>query len=448
MEFTNLDIIVVAVYFLLLIVIGYLAARKQNEEKFLISERKLGVWSGIATINATKTGSILMTFTAVIYLFGFSAIWLFFGAGIGYLIFIPFSKKIHLDSNERFYTLADYFSQRYGKRTALFASLLSAFYAIGLLAINLIAATKIFAFFSGISYGTSAIIISTTILIYLLFAGFNAVVKTDVLQYLAITSILLLFLILLIHGIEIPKKEFTLFSAGAKNIFGFLLTGILIPFFSPDLWQRVYAFKRKKDLKKSILCSVAIYVIFGIVLAFLALSIKTALPNLEPDIALVEGLAHLLPPGFAGLAVIMLLGAMMSSIDTYAYTGASVVIQDFLKKISKQETVLKIRWATFIIIFLTTALILVFRDLLWVTFIVFAVSMILGILAIATWIKPSIKKKTLNWAFSVAIVLAIVFISKDLSAQNLTPVIMIKTILGTIIGLLIGSFVSSGNNKS
>ena len=83
------------IYLLILIAIGYYSSRKQSDESFLISERKLGILSGIATINATKTGAILLVFTALLYLYGFSAMWYFIGVILGFLIFLPFSNILY-----------------------------------------------------------------------------------------------------------------------------------------------------------------------------------------------------------------------------------------------------------------------------------------------------------------------------------------------------------------
>ena len=101
----------------------------------------------MATINASKTGPILMIFVALVYLWGFSALWYFIGMVLGILLFIPFSLKLKENSKQRFYTLADYFKYNYGKKSAIFASLLSIFLMLGFLVINLMAGTKIFVFF-------------------------------------------------------------------------------------------------------------------------------------------------------------------------------------------------------------------------------------------------------------------------------------------------------------
>ena len=109
MNLTSLDFILIIVYFIILILIGYLSSRKQNEEDFLIAERKLSAISTMATINASKTGSILMIFVALVYVWGFAAIWYFIGTVVGMLVFIPFALKLKENSKQRFYTLADYF---------------------------------------------------------------------------------------------------------------------------------------------------------------------------------------------------------------------------------------------------------------------------------------------------------------------------------------------------
>ena len=68
------DLLLILAYFAILVTIGYLSSRRQSDEDFLIAERKLGAWSTMATVNASKTGSIIMIFVAMVYLWGFSAI--------------------------------------------------------------------------------------------------------------------------------------------------------------------------------------------------------------------------------------------------------------------------------------------------------------------------------------------------------------------------------------
>lgn len=442
MALVTLDYFVIILYFLILITIGYFTSRKQSSESFLISERKLGFLSGIATINATKTGAILLVFTALLYLYGFSAMWYFIGIVLGYLVFLPFAAMLYKKSGSQYYTLSDYFFHNYGKKASFFASLITLIIMIGFLIINLIAASKVFEFFTGLSFSLSAILVAGIILVYLLMGGFKAVVKTDILQYIAILFILVTFSVILSQGVSIPTSEWNLFGAGATNIIGFLLIGLLFPFASPDLWQRVYAFPNKTILKKSIFGSIVVFLIAAFVLTIVGLLVKVQLPNLDPDIALIHGFSQLLPIGLSGLAIVVFFAAFMSSIDTYVYTASSTLVQDFFRKLSKSGTVRMIRLAIFGFVVLGTSIAILLADLIQASFIFAAFVVVLAIPTIATWIKPKIKRTTLNTSFLVGITILILFIALDLIKDNLTPSIVIKGIGGSLLGLVLGSVIS------
>src|SRR3990167_3675991 len=108
---SSLDLFLIFVYFFILLVIGWKYSKRQSQEDFLIAERKLGAFSSMMTINASKTGSILMIFVALVYLCCFSAMWYFVGVVIGALLFIPFALRLR-ERSERYYTLADYFRHK------------------------------------------------------------------------------------------------------------------------------------------------------------------------------------------------------------------------------------------------------------------------------------------------------------------------------------------------
>jgi len=92
-QLLTIDYVLIAIYFLVLLYIGYKVSRKQKDEDYLIGERKISTFGTMATVNASKTGSILMIFVALVYLWGISAIWYFIGMMIGIFIFIPFAMN-------------------------------------------------------------------------------------------------------------------------------------------------------------------------------------------------------------------------------------------------------------------------------------------------------------------------------------------------------------------
>lgn len=438
---STLDLVLIFIYFVVLIGIGYFSSRKQKDESYLIAERKLGPWSTMATINASKTGSILMIFVALVYLWGFSALWYFIGMTLGVLLFLPFALKLKENSKQRFYTLADYFKYNYGKKSAIIASLITIFLMFGFLVLNLIAGTKIFIFFTGWAFWLCAIILIVIVLIYLLMGGFKAVIKTDVLQYVAMVIILALLALTLFKGSLIPISEWIFFKADIMTMAGFFIVGLLFPFAMPDMWQRVYSARDKKALKKGILTSAIVYVVFAFLLALVALTIKTQFPGLDPDLALIHGFGNLLPAGFLGLASILLFAAIMSSIDTYIFTGASSITQDFFDW-DKKTTVKYLKKVIFGLAIIGTIIAILLQNLIIGSYIFVASLVILSVTVIATWIKKDIKQRTLLWGLIVGLLGFFFYLVYSLLKGDIQPVIAIVALGFSIIGLVIGGIVS------
>jgi Na+/proline symporter len=438
---SSLDFILIGVYFVVLLVIGYFSSRRQKEEDFLIAERKLGTWSTMATINASKSGSILMIFVALTYLWGFAAIWYFIGVVFGTMLFIPFALRLKENSKKRFYTLADYFKFNYGKGPAAIASLISIFLMFGFLVLNLMAGTKLFVFFSGWSFWLCATIMMFVILAYLLMGGFKAVVKTDILQYIAMIFILVLLTIILFSGSLIPASEWSFFDVDVMTLVGFFVVGIIFPFASPDLWQRVYSSRGKKQLKRGMLLSVLFYAFMAFLLALVALTVKVKFPSVDPDLALIYGFANLLPVGLLGLGVILLFAAIMSSIDTYIFTAASSVVQDFFNW-DKEKIVRGMRKLIFVLAVVATLVSIWIQSLIIGSYIFVAAEVVLGAVVVASWIKRGIGSKTIMFGLVVGLIGFFGYLIMSLSKGSIEIGIVIITLIATLIGLGIGAVVS------
>lgn len=436
---STLDFVLIFAYFAVLLVIGYFSSRGQKEEDYLIAERNLGTWSTMATVNASKTGAILMGFVAMVYLWGFAAVWYFIGATVGMFAFIPFALKLKENSGKKFYTLADYFRYNYGRKSAIFASLLSIFMMFGFLVINLIAGTKLFMFFSGWSFLVCAVVMTLVVLGYLLMGGFRAVVKTDVLQYVAVVFILVMLFVLLFDGSMIPVSEWNLFAADIGTIVGFFIIGLLFPFAKPDLWQRVYSAKDKRSLRNGLLLSSVVYGVASFLLALIALTIKVQFPNIDPDLALIHGFASLLPSGLLGLSVVLLFAAVMSSLDTYIFTGASAVVQDFFDW-NKRKTVKNIRKVIFVFAICGALVSILIKSLVIGSYIFTASLVVLAVPVIATWVNKRIKQRTLLWSFFAGSIGLTLFLIKTIS--NVSPVIVIIALVSGLFGLVMGGIVS------
>jgi SSS family solute:Na+ symporter len=442
MNLTWLDFLLISIYFVALLVIGYLSARRQSDDDYLIAQRNLGPLSTMATINASKTGSILMVFVALVYVWGFSAIWYFIGTIVGMLVFIPFALCLKENSQERFYTLADYFKYNYGSQVAIFASVLTSFLMLGFLIVNLIAGTKIFVFFTGWPFWLCALIMMSIVLIYIFVGGYRAVVRTDMIQYVIIILLLAVLAIFLGGNSNIPVAEWNFLNMKLINVIGFFIVGIMIPFAMPDLWQRVYSAKDKKSYKRGSYISIVIYAIFSVLMAIVALTIKVKFPGIDPDIALIHGFNYLLPAGLLGFAVILLFAALMSTIDTNIFAASAILVQDFTNT-NKSQTVRLLKKVVLILGVLATGVAILVQGLMVSTYIFTAFILVLAIIVLSTWIKKSINPVSLIFAFIVGIVSVIgLLVYYFVFAGGIQPMIALQAIGSTILGLLLGGVYS------
>ncbi|HBA44498.1 TPA: hypothetical protein DEG21_00815 [Patescibacteria group bacterium] len=123
---TTLDYSLIIAYIIIVLMVGLSAGKKETKEEFLIAGRKLNFFTTAVTLFVNKVGAgILLTYSALVYLYGAGAIWFFIGAIFGYFVFYFFAKKIKKMADEKnFYTLADFFFDQKGKLAGFLVSLI------------------------------------------------------------------------------------------------------------------------------------------------------------------------------------------------------------------------------------------------------------------------------------------------------------------------------------
>ncbi len=419
------DYLIIAAYFLVILVVGALTGRKQEKEEFLISGRKLTSLQATTTIFSSRIGAaILLTYTALVYMYGMGALWYFVGSVFGLFVFYFFGLKVKkLADKEKFYTMPDYFFFLQGKFAGYLATIITIVIMFGWVVLNFTAGAKLISEYTPISYDFSAIIVGMVILLYLLAGGFDAVVKTDIIQTFGIFLLFVLMMFLLTTTNTKPDLVFMdLFNIPTMQLISFFLAGFFIPMASPELWQRVYAIKDKKHFKRSIFLSSLFYIMVGFILLLIGLVIRTDIPNIAPDTSLIVGFSRLLPVGLAGLSVVIIYSSVSSSADTYMFTASASVTQDFLEKtgFTKKENLRKtMRYSMVALMVLGIGMALILRDIVDATFFFVSLTMSLGLLVLVLWIAPKINRLSVNLSILfclVGVIIPAIFvgISEDL----------------------------------
>ncbi|MCK4921073.1 MAG: sodium:solute symporter family protein, partial [Bacteroidales bacterium] len=370
----TIDYIFIALYFIVILFVGLWTGRKQDKEDYLIADRKLKSLEATSTIFSSRIGAaILLTYTALVYIYGLGAYWYFIGSVFGLFVFYFFGKKVkQLGAKENFYTLSDFFFYLKGKTAGYLSAVVVVIIMFGWVVLNFTAGAKLVQEYTPISYDMSVILIGVIILLYLLAGGFKAVVRTDIIQTGGIFLLFVLMIYLLMTTEVKPNLAFAgLFEIPTSEIINFFIAGFFIPMASPELWQRIYAIESQKEYKKSLFLSSVFYFIIGFILLMIGMVIRTDIPDLSPDTALIVGFSKLLPAGLAGLSVVIIYSAISSSADTYMFTSASSVTQDFLERmglLKKEKLTITMRLILTILMILGIVMALILRDIVDTTF--------------------------------------------------------------------------------
>lgn len=388
------DLAFIAIYMAAVIFLGILSARKESSEEFLIAGRSLNTLSNTSTIVASKTGAgILLTFVALVYLYGISAMWFFAGACSGYIVFIFFAVRLkELSDKYEFYTLSDYFFHKHGQTAGFISAVLVLVVMLLALLLQLTGGAKILFSISGISYAHSLLIIGITILIYMLLGGFKAVVKTDIAQLLMMVILIIILGHIIGKGSLVSLIADSLSSGQSvplKSIISFFIIGILLPFFSAELWQRIYAAKDVNTVRKSLALSALVYFVIGFLLMTIGLNVSQQVRGIDPDLALIEGFTRLLPAGFLGLGLVLFFAAIMSSTDSYLFTNISILLQDFyarFKPLDQNVLVRMFRYTIAGLLLLSLILSIRLQSMVSITFISVAFGCIIGLVVVASWL--------------------------------------------------------------
>ena len=444
---TNVDYLLIAFYFLIILVVGVLTGRKQEREDYLIANRKMTSIQATSTIFSSRIGAaILLTYTALVYLYGLGALWYFIGAVFGLFVFYFFGKKIKkLADEQNFYTLPDFFFFLKGRFAGYLATLIVVIIMFGWVVLNFTAGAKLIAEYTPIGYEFSVIIVGVVILAYLVAGGFSAVVKTDIIQTVGIFLLFILMIYLLIVSETKPSLIFKdLFGLPVTELTSFFLAGFFIPMASPELWQRVYAIKDQKHFKRSLFLSSLFYLIIGFILMMIGLVIRIDLPGIEAGTSLIVGFSRLLPVGLAGLSVVIIYSAVSSSADTYLFTTAASVTQDFLEKsgmLRKERLFIMMRICMTVLMILGVTMALVLKDIVDTTFFFVSLTMSLGFLVLVIWIYPGINRHSVN--FSIFFCLIGVIVPAIIFGISTTLIIYAwgLCIIGLLAGIVVNYYV-------
>jgi Na+/proline symporter len=244
-----------------------------------------------------------------------------------YLAFLFLGPKIRTYLPEGS-TLNDFVKKRYGKKMFFLTFSVSIFYMVVHLIAELTAIALVAKEIAGIPMLFTALLVGLCVMIYTSYGGLKASMFTDLIQM----TLVIILLVVVGFGIysfiggpsEILSKAKnaapTLMSFKNKGGIEFGLTLMIAVFvanlFHQGYWQRIYASKDSKGLKKSLKISLVLAVPIMMMTGLLGV-VSVAYNHLEhPSTALFSLIYATFPLGLILIVFILALILVMSTVDT------------------------------------------------------------------------------------------------------------------------------------
>ncbi|GKV66577.1 MULTISPECIES: sodium:solute symporter family protein [Sporosarcina] len=351
-----LDWLVIILFFVVMIVIGFTSYNKISGSKdFFVAGGKLPWWlSGISHHVSGYSGAVFVAYAALAYTHGFSIyIWWALTITVAVITgaYLMAPRWARLRINYDIESPTEYLSLRYNLPTqqlmAWCGVLLKLFdvgakwAAIGIL-LNV---------FTGIPIIYGILVSGIVSLIYITIGGLWADVWTDFAQFIVqiVAGLVMFFVVMNMLGgpssltgiwAQLPQENSMLFREPYTVWYVFFYFFVVFLSYNGGTWNlatRYISAPSGKEAKKSGILSGVLYLIWPLFLFFPMWAAPLILPGLEDPSKLYGLLAQeLLPAGLVGLVLAGLFAATMSMTSSDANTISAVITRDILPVMNKK----------------------------------------------------------------------------------------------------------------
>jgi sodium/proline symporter len=350
-------IAVLVVYLLVLLIIGIWASRESKSMAgYYVAGKKLPSWVIAFSSNSTgESAWLLLGLTGMGYLVGIHALWIVLGEVLGVTlgwVFVALPFKEFTDRYDSI-TVPDYLEARFrdSRHVIRLVSVVIIFSMVmAYTAAQLTASGKAFSSFLGTSYAVGVLIGTAVILYYTTVGGFKAVAYNDLLNGVLM---FLGLLVLPIVGITAaggwtslmsslrtadpnllkPMGEFGWSMTGVVSAVSFL--GIGLAFLgAPQLLTRFISARSRGEIVQGSLLAVICIIVFDTGAVFAGMAGRSLFPGLADQETILPTMsAELFPAIFTGIFLVIVLAAIMSTVDSLLILASSAVVRDVVQKI-------------------------------------------------------------------------------------------------------------------
>ena len=361
----TLDIIIIVAYFVGMLVIGFVAGKKQKGfDDYFLGGKSMGALTiGCLWMAGWIGGSSVSGTASYGYSMGVTGIWYVLSITIGILIFgftmtVPVKKVSNKINN---ITIPDLMEARYDSKTRIVTTITVFLATIGFVSSQFVVGASALNVLTGWSLGKCYIVTATTITVYVALGGLLAVTYTDAIQMiLLLGGVVICGVPIAISTLKasgqtlataLPASYFKLGERGWENIISLGVSTSISFFTMSDSYTRCISAKSAKTAKRGALVAAGAVLIIAFSCTFLGMAAKAILPEeVTANNALASLIVNIFPSGLKALALVGILSAVMSTADISILIASTSVTKDIVMRYINPRFNEKRQW---------------FSDLLW-----------------------------------------------------------------------------------
>lgn len=444
----NVAQIVIIVALLAFVVVGLIVKKSKmvSYSDFTMNRGRLNWFTIAAGISMTFAGGAsILTTSSIGYTFKWYSLVDPIALILGIIIVLIFYKRYEKDTGT---TVSDLLSSNHKGLTILIGAVTS-FTFILIVAANFVSLSKLLSpYFPTVNPLLLTFIFSTLVFSYVFFGGFNSVTRTDILQYVLITILLVIpILIFVINHHDNLKANVITHNFEIMPVDYIIL--LSIPMFFTPLSQDINI--RIKSAKNSIhgRCGLIMGSIFysSIVISTAFVGIYLGNNNIvlsDPEQAVPLFFKNNFQQ-FGFLAIIAALAAIVSSLDSYILNSMTSISNDIIKPVTKSKIRVSktIRIAALITYVIAMAIALFFNKILFLT--------LTSLLIYISILMPIVVGKKLNLSgnglFIGSLINITIIIIIEVLSLRVSPKALLYPLFGCVVMVLV-SLIKFEKNES
>ena len=350
--------VAVLVAYLAMLVALALWSRRETKSLsgFFLAGKKLPYWVVAFSTNATgESGWLLLGLTGMGFTVGAQAYWVVVGEVIGialsWMLISVRLKRLSDETNS--ITLPDVISARFKDDKHILRSIAVVIILTMVCAYvtaQMVASGKALSSFIGMDYTTAVVVGAVIIIAYTFVGGYKAVAYTDVVQGVLMLAGLIIVPVVAISaagGWQSVTDNLAAQDPGLLSMWDITGSGIpgwiaLVSFMAiglpflgvPQLMVRFMSAKDEDELKKARILSVIVILLFDVGAVTAGMAGRALFPGLEDAETIFPVLStELFPPLITGVMMVIVLSAIMSTVDSLLLLASSAVVRDTMQKI-------------------------------------------------------------------------------------------------------------------